>query len=158
MKTLQIFSTLAALVILTNMTIACDDNRTDSMQRGSAKYALSSFYTFGNDGDQISAEKKKPVEPKGNTPEAVVPVVIEKDLSYLRFDIDKYIGESESEITDLPQSEFEYLRFDVNTFIEQNPVDADDLPVNEHEYLRFNVDQYYTSGSTSTSGFGELPE
>jgi len=158
MKTSKIVSTLAALVILTNITIACDDNRTDSMQKGSAKYALISNYTFGNDGSQLDSEKKKPVDRKGNTPDAVTPVIIEEDLSYLRFDVNNFISDSESDITELPQSEFGYLRFDVNTFIEQNPVDADELPLNEHEYLRFDVDHYYLPGSTSVSGFGELPE
>ena len=157
MKTSLIFSALA-LFTLTNITIACDDSRTDTMHKGSAKYALISYYTFGNDGDQFNAEKKKPAERKTVEPAAAEAISTEKDMSYLRFNVEDYIGESESEITELPESEFEYLRFDVNTFIEQNPVDADELPVNELEYLRFNVDQYYTSGSTSILGFGELPE
>jgi hypothetical protein len=96
----------------------------------------------------------------------------EKDLSYLRFDVNRYINkdeiaeikhssldylrfnasefmnESNAETMELPlANELEYLRFDVNNFIEGNDYSMIELPVNEFDYLRFDVNNFISTGN-----------
>lgn len=101
----------------------------------------------------------------------------EKNLNYLRFDVNKFMNENEesnsihnsmdymrfdvtsfiteAEVIELPvANELEYLRFDVNNFIDTNPDTSTELPVNEFDYIRFDVNNYLSSGSDLTC---ELP-
>jgi hypothetical protein len=107
--------------------------------------------------------------PKSGTKNVLVPNTANAELNYLRFDVNKYINESEedefinnavdylhfdvtnfideseAEITELPvSSEFEYLRFDVNNFIPTYSGNLDELPANEFDYLRFDVNNFET--------------
>lgn len=103
----------------------------------------------------------------------------EKDLSYLRFDVNKYVNENETseathstmdylrfdvnecinetdaEAMELPlANEFEYLRFDVNAFTESNTDSMNEIPVNEFNYLRFDVNNFAAAGNNAID---ELP-
>jgi len=108
-----------------------------------------------------------------------VSTTLEKDYSYLRFDVDKYINEKEeaeaidfsldylrfdvnefvsenySEVIELPQAnEFEYLRFDVNNFTESNSDSNPELTISEYSYLRFDADNFISS---NIGDIDELP-
>lgn len=67
----------------------------------------------------------------------------------LRFDVTKFTTVSGSEITELPlQNEFEYLRFDVNNFT--NTISQEEnieMPANSLDYLKFNVDDFTSQNS-----------
>jgi hypothetical protein len=103
-----------------------------------------------------------------------IPAVSDKDYSYLRFDVDKYINEAKeadailnsldylrfdvndfmnentSEAMELPvANQFEYLRFDASNFTESNPDAGYELPVNEFDYLRFDVNNFVNSNNTA---------
>ncbi len=69
---------------------------------------------------------------------------IEKDFSYLRFDVSKFANENVE--TFLASTSFDYLRFDVNNFIAET--EMSELPVNtEFEYLRFDANNFTATGS-----------
>jgi len=103
-----------------------------------------------------------------------------KDLSYLRFDVNRYIRENvtteathssldylrfnvndfitinDGNAMELPiTNEFEYLRFDSNNFTEINSDSIIELPLNEFDYLRFDVNTFVTAGDKAVD---ELPE
>jgi hypothetical protein len=64
----------------------------------------------------------------------------ENNFSYLRFEVDKFVNESE--VAELPATSTDYLRFDVNNFsADENEIS--ELPVSEaFSYLRFDVNKY----------------
>jgi hypothetical protein len=81
--------------------------------------------------------------------------VLHSSLDYLRFDVNNYIETENSESMELPvKNEFDYLRFDVNNFTESNTDSMIELPVNEFDYLRFNANNYTPAGNTAID---ELP-
>ncbi len=72
---------------------------------------------------------------------------------YLRFDVSKYAGTSESEISEMPlENEFEYLRFDVTNFA--GNANLSEMPESGFEYLHFDVNKYSGSNAGETE---ELP-
>jgi len=80
---------------------------------------------------------------------------INSSLEYLRFDVNEFISENESEAMELPvANEFEYLRFDVSSFTGISYDAINELPVNEYDYLRFDVNDYVSS---SNGVIDELP-
>jgi hypothetical protein len=82
-----------------------------------------------------------------------VTTTAEKDLNYLRFDVNKYVNENET--AEVAHSSLDYLRFDVNTFINESDAAAMELPVaNEFDYLRFDVNNFTTAGNNAID---ELP-
>jgi hypothetical protein len=77
----------------------------------------------------------------------------EKDYSYLRFDVNKYVNENES--AEMNTGSFDYLRFNVESFVTENETGTMELPVaNEFEYLRFDVNNFTETYAGSTT---ELP-
>lgn len=69
---------------------------------------------------------------------------------YLRFDVNQFVADDASEISELPEQEnFEYLKFDVNEFEEMNPVDIKEMPVSEFDYLRFDVHKFIAADNNS---------
>jgi hypothetical protein len=117
------------------------------------------------EGDIVKTGVKKQIElAKSSIRENGTSVSSENEFSNLRFDVNKFINESEvAELTntitetlrfnvskfintntgssELPvANEFDYLRFDVSNFI--NSSDLSEMPVNEYDYLRFDVNKY----------------
>jgi hypothetical protein len=74
------------------------------------------------------------------------------EYSYLRFDVNDYI--TNSDIENITNNTFDYLRFDVNNFTTEGSDENFELPVNEYTYLHFDVNNY----SNANEGIiGELP-
>jgi len=114
--------------------------------------------------------------PKSADKTMSVTAASEKDLSYLRFDVNKYVNENETaevthssldylrfdvaeyinetEVSEMPSNEFGYLRFDANNFTESYTDIMTELPVNEFDFLRFDVNNFTTTGN---SVIDELP-
>jgi len=64
-------------------------------------------------------------------------------VNYLRFDVSNFSGISESEISELPvANELEYLHFNVNDYTLNNSADLVEMPANELDYLRFDVNNF----------------
>jgi len=82
--------------------------------------------------------------------------VSEKDFSYLRFDVTKFMNDNEETV--LINTSFDYLRFDVNNFVSET--EMSELPVNnEFEYLRFDANNFIANDSLielPVSGFDYL--
>lgn len=79
------------------------------------------------------------------------------DFSYLRFDVNEFITESDLENAEMPEQEFNYLKFDVNTFTETNQVDSKEMPVNEFDYLRFDVNRFIDAESINGDTSSDIP-
>lgn len=81
---------------------------------------------------------------------------IYNSLDYLRFDVNNFLYENESEVIELSvANELDYLRFDVNNFAKGNAGAITELPVNELDYLRFDVAGFI---SLNNRVIDELPE
>jgi hypothetical protein len=81
--------------------------------------------------------------------------VIHSSLDYLRFDVTKFINDTDAETLELPlANEFEYLRFDVNNFAGSDTESIIELPGNEFDYLRFDANNYT---SARNNAIDELP-
>jgi hypothetical protein len=81
--------------------------------------------------------------------------VIHSSLEYLHFDVNEFIDETDAEAMELPMAnEFEYLRFDVNNFTESHLDSMIELPMNEFDYLRFDVSHFLAEGDNAIN---ELP-
>jgi hypothetical protein len=77
----------------------------------------------------------------------------EKDLSYLRFDVNKYVNETK--VAEVTHSSLDYLRFDVYNYIEKKNSESIEMPVTkEFDYMRFDVNNYTNS---DTDSIIELP-
>ena len=126
MKTSKLTSAIATLSLVLFMSVA----------------SIANSITFNSGDLPKSGDKNMPV---ANT--------TEKDLSYLRFDVNKYVNENET--AEVTYSSLDYLRFDVNEFIDETDAEAMELPMaNEFEYLRFDVNNFTESYADSTI---ELP-
>jgi len=78
----------------------------------------------------------------------------EKDFSYLRFDVNKYVNENET--AEVTHSTFDFLRFDIADFITETDAAAMELPAaNEFEYLRFDVNNF--AGSSDIESIIGVP-
>ena len=178
MKTSRIISAIAALLITVTLLAASEINRPYLHNRGSDKFKSFSVSLFKSDGDLVKKDNKQNSTVQGTAleneaasaslvadlsylrfdvtkyisqDEAVIAELPSSDSDYLRFDVNKYISET-NEITELPVSDYNYLRFDANTFDQQNPVDRTEMPVKETKSFRFDVNQYITSDNSSASG------
>lgn len=81
--------------------------------------------------------------------------VAHSSLDYLRFDVAEFINETNVETMEMPLADkFDYLRFDVNNFIESFNDNMTESPANEFDYLRFDVNNFTVTGS---SVIDELP-
>jgi hypothetical protein len=160
MKTTKIITNLATLNLVLFISLASTANSNN------------------HSGDnEITTLKNKVSVAKSTSLEVVSPADSENVFSYLRFDVNKYVGGSEisattsftldnlrfdvnrfvglneTELTEMPSiSDFEYLRFDVNEYQVCNSVD--ELPLNELDYLRFDVNRF---SALSTIETDELP-
>jgi hypothetical protein len=148
MKTSKIISTIAALNLVLFMSVS-------SIANPLTRY----------EGDIIKTGVKKQIEAvKTSINEISSPGSSDSEFSNLRFDVNKFITDSEvvelthniietvrfdvnkfintnTEISELPvANEFDYLRFDVRNF--NNSSDLNEVPVNEFDYLRFDVNNY----------------
>lgn len=153
MKTSKIISTLATLNLVLFMSVSSIANPTTRYE-----------------GDLIKTSVKKQIGSiKTSINEISSPVSSENEFRNLRFDVNKFINDSEvaelthniieavrfdvnkfinadTEISELPvANEFDYLRFDVTNF--SNSSDLSELPVNEFDYLRFDVNKYSNENS-----------
>jgi hypothetical protein len=158
MKTLNNIIAFAALIIIADICNAKGNIIPDTNSTLHEKNNIFSFSQINNDNEKIKSAEN--TSPASHTKAAndVYPVAIQNDFSYLKFDVNTYIDEHESEISDLPVSEFDYLRFDVNYYMEQNQVNTEEVPDNEFEYLRFDVTKYMLNDNIhNNNGIGELP-
>ncbi len=153
MKTSKIISTLATLNLVLFMSVSSIANPTTRYE-----------------GDLIKTSVKKQIGAiKTSINEISSPGSSENEFRNLRFDVNKFINDSEvaelthniieavrfdvnkfinadTEISELPvANEFDYLRFDVTNF--NNSSDISELPVNEFDYLRFDVNKYSNENS-----------
>jgi hypothetical protein len=87
---------------------------------------------------------------KSGDKSVVVTYANEKDFSYLRFDVNNFMNETE--VNEMPSNEFDYLRFDVNNFM--NETEVNEMPSNEFDYLHFDVDNFTEYSSDEIT---ELP-
>jgi hypothetical protein len=129
MKTSKIITTIATLNLVLFMSVS-------SIANPLTRY----------DGDIVKTSVKKQIEViKPSNIENPTPVSSEKEFSNLRFDVNKYINDSE--VAELTQNIIETVRFDVNKFINTN-TEISELPVaNEFDYLRFDVKNYSNENS-----------
>jgi len=135
MKTTKIITTIAALNLVLFMSTASIANSYTGKTRDVVKSSIN---------DQISAVT--------NIHDATAsPATSKNEFNHLRFDVNKYIRESEAaeNMTNL----MNHLRFNVNNFINASETQVYELPAaHELDYLRFDVNNY--TGSTA----GEMDE
>lgn len=82
-----------------------------------------------NEGDIVKTGVKKQIEAtKSAVTEIAVPSTSENEFSQIRFDVNKFVQESEA--SELTQNITETIRFDVDKFINTNETDIVELPVN----------------------------
>jgi hypothetical protein len=78
-----------------------------------------------------------------------------KSADYLRFNVNNFISDNETMITEMPESnEFNYLHFDVTSFTDKNANDLTEMPACEFDYLRFDVKSF---ADANTGEIDELP-
>jgi hypothetical protein len=153
MKTSKIFTTIATLNLVLFMSVSSIANP-----------------LIRHEGDIVKTGVKKQIPSvKTSISESTKPVSSENEFGNLRFDVNKFIKDSEvaelthniienvrfdvnkfintdTEISELPvANEFDYLRFDVRNF--NNSSDLTEVPVNEFDYLRFDVNKYSNENS-----------
>jgi len=161
MKTTKIITNLATLNLVLFMSLASIAN---SNNRNSGE-------------NENTIVKNKVSVVKSSNLDMTSPSNSENEFNYLRFDVNKFINESEisiasgfnmyylhfnvnnfidlneTEISEMPSMvEFGYLYFDVNVYLVCNS--AFELPFNEFDYLRFDVNRFSVSDSLE---IGELP-
>ncbi len=81
-------------------------------------------------------------EKKENSVKQVVPMI--EDFHYLKFDVARYVEDTEMPDKDNCGDTFDYLKFNVpqsNAYNELTP-EILELPVNEFDYLKFDVKSY----------------
>jgi len=158
MKTSKITTTLATLNLVLFMSVSSIAKPITAVE-----------------GDIIKSGVKKQIEAvKGTITEIASNVSSEKELSHLRFDVNKFNTETEvvelplnsmdylrfdagdfnntSDLSEMPVSDFGYIRFDVNNY--NNASEISEMPVNEFDYLRFDVNKYSNEDSVTID---ELP-
>lgn len=143
---------IAALFTFTIIALASVNEGPQHKKATSAYHQLASLTVTNNDGDDVANARESSV-----TSNAVSLPVKEISLDYLRFDVAKYITESEPDLSELPDPDYNYLKFDVNTYMEENPADMDDMPASDFNYLKFNVNDYLDAQATSAENLGEMP-
>jgi hypothetical protein len=85
--------------------------------------------------------------------EGVSTAFSDDEFSHLRFDVSKYSRETEE--TELTETLHDQLRFDVNKYMDASGTEISELPVSsEFNYLRFDVNRFVTETTTSIE---ELP-
>jgi hypothetical protein len=157
MKTFSNYLALVTFLIIANFSIASDINP-DTNSTNFERNKSFTFIPINNDNDRVKSDRKPYSENKTDAINTNAPVTVENELSYLKFDVNKFIDEKESEITELPVSEFDYLRFDVNNYIEPDQENIGELPVNELDCLRFDVTSFIKAAlSNDANEIGELP-
>jgi hypothetical protein len=151
------FISLALMLLLSNLPFAYSNSQPNSKFILSEKKNNHSILVFNTDGDNTKAEKKQLTEKSKDANDSASLIVNENDFGYLRFDVNTYINNDNSEIEELPAFEYESLRFDVTKYMIENPGSLKEMPVNEFDHLRFDVSKYSSSDS-ETNSIGELPE
>jgi hypothetical protein len=72
--------------------------------------------------------------------------VMHNSLDYLRFNVNEFVTTNEPSISELPVSdEFNYLRFDASAYTESENTEVSELPVSDLSYLKFDVNNYIGS-------------
>lgn len=115
MKTSKIITSIAALNLILFMSVSTIANP-----------------VAGHEGDIIKTGVRKHIEVvKSTVTEIASPSTSENEFSHLRFDVDKFVNNNETEIYELPAAtEFNYLRFDVDKYSDGTSTSIDELPVN----------------------------
>lgn len=144
---------IAALFTFTIIALASVNEGPQHKKATSAYHQFASLLVTNNDGDDVANAREAFV-----TSNAVSLSVKEISLDYLRFDVTKYITESDPDLSELPDPDYNYLKFDVNTYMEENPVEMDEMPASDFDYLKFNVSDYLNTQATSAENPGEMPE
>jgi len=151
MKTVKLTSILATLSLVIFMSIGSIAN-TAALKTGDLHKSANNSLNFSSTTDKDFSYLRFDVTKFMNDNEEADAIV--SYLDYLRFDANSFIGENESEITELPvANEFEYLRFNVNSFTGSSSEATTELPVNEYNYLRFDVNHFIDQNSA----IDELP-
>lgn len=125
MKTNNLFTFLVLLSFIVFISVASIANGTTNYKGGKSTESLT------NNVSKVITETSGSVAATSN----------DIDFSYLRFDLNKFTGNSN--ITEVPPSLLNDLRFDVNDYINSNSPDMLELPVMmEFEYLRFEANKF----------------
>jgi lipopolysaccharide export LptBFGC system permease protein LptF len=152
MKTVKLTSAIATFSLVLFMSLASIANSGNLMSGDmtrSGKKNLDITNTSDKDFSYLRFDVNKFIKENDETD------LIHNSLDYLRFDVNDFASKSETIEMELPAAnDFEYLRFNVTNFTESNPNDIIDLPVNEFDYLRFDVSNYTAHGESVND---ELP-
>lgn len=137
MKTSKIIATIATLNLVLFMSVSSIANP-----------------VTGYEGDIVRTGVKKQIEIiKSAVTEIASPLTSGNELSFLRFDVNKFVHESK--VAEQAQNITETVRFDVDKFINTNETEMSELPAStDFSKLRFDVNKY--SDSTSVA-IDELP-
>jgi len=158
MKTSKIITTLSLLSFVLFLSFASIANqltvRTGEIEKTTAKNQISA--------NDCSFAKMVETEfsylrfdaSKFNT-ESVSAELPAKSTDYLRFDVNNFISNNETGISEMPETnEFNYLRFDVTDYTYNNTTDLTEMPACDFDYLRFDVN---TFADANTGEIDELP-
>jgi len=144
MKTVKLTSVLVVLSLVLFMSVSsyADSGRSNSGDVPKSGNILAFSATAEKDFSYLRFDVNKYMN-ENNEADAINNV-----MDYLRFDVNDFIIENESEAMELPvANEFEYLRFDVSSFTGINSDAINELPVNEYDYLRFDVNDFVSSNN-----------
>lgn len=143
MKTTKLTSVLATLSLVLFMSVSSIADSGMSNTGDSPKSGTKSL-AFSTASERDFSYLRFDVNKYVNENEEADAIIY--SLDYLRFDVNNFIDGNESEAIEMPEAnQFEYLRFDVNSFVTENADTITELPVNELDYLRFDVTDFISS-------------
>lgn len=159
-KIITAFITLNLIIFMSVTSIATPNNRhTGDLVKTAVKNQIE--VSKNNLETEISALKAESVfshlrfDVNKFISESETAELLNSTKNKLRFDVNNFLGENETEISELPfKNELEYLRFDVSGFAGDNSVEITEMPVNEFNYLQFDVTRFSNENSDSIN---ELP-
>ena len=156
MKTINTFIALAATLTISFTAITATHSNPLMGQNSVGPGLIAHDTPLIADGTLTKRSPEQAVFSKPEITGLTEATNIREEYNYLRFDVNGYYNENETEITELPDPEFNYLKFDVNFFQDMNPVNPKVMPVSEFEYLRFDVNQFINADNPGTDEAEEL--
>lgn len=154
MKTSKIITTAATLGLVIFMSVSGisnpGTNRTGEIIKGSSKPKAAAENAIAKVTSAVTTELSYLRFDVNKFAAASVPSEMpESNMDYLKFDVSNFAGSNNNEITELPETaDFGYLKFDVNNFSSETKIT--EFPGENLSYLRFDVSRFAADNSTIT--------
>ncbi|NVO19122.1 MAG: hypothetical protein HXX13_05445 [Bacteroidetes bacterium] len=154
MKTSITSILLTMLILMANIVTAINDNEPDTNSKKVVSNDITSIMGILPDGNSLLNTLKPLNFTNSSLLDSSSLETIEKDYSYLRFNVENYMDETSIEDMELPVSEYKNLKFDVTQLEETNPKGLEELPDDSFNYLRFDINKF---SNQENGSIDELP-